>query len=97
MTEHVCKWAYTRHEADPDIVYFGILKDGNYIGIDVTSEGVAKDLCSRLNATERLSAKDAKEAARKLGYVYKESRDVLKAYANILEGKDDQIEEEADE
>ncbi len=42
----------------------------------------AKEVGCRLNATDALSAEDAREAAGKLGYVYKESRDILRAYAD---------------
>jgi len=51
-----------------------------------------EEMNARLNATERLSAEDAKEAERFVPsweVKHNQIKDALKAYANILEGKDE--------
>ena len=79
MTEHVCKY------------------DGSYFGDGFTciecgyTPGVAETI-RKLNATERLSAEDASTAA--IGIYRNEKHTILvkgalRAYANILEGKDE--------
>ena len=86
MTEHVCEWK-------PDIyekAYLGARCDCGETMSEV-------DVTARINATDRLSAELATEILgfliRKLGLagylgttVY---QDALKAYADILEGKDE--------
>ncbi len=79
MTEHVCEFKPMLCECEC----------GNTLTI--------AEICKRANATERLSAENARWIAEDyvlaypehLGYARSKQTDALKAYADILEGKDD--------
>ena len=79
MTEHVCEW---------------VLRDNHAVCLARNEKGnrcyavlLGPEIISRLNATERLSAKDARFYGELSGITL--IRDAMQAYANILEGKDE--------
>ena len=87
MTKHVCEWLIGW---EPEIGE--ILARCERISVCDASMGL-DEIEARLNATERLSAADAREAARlitsPIGAERFSEANALDAYANILEGKDD--------
>ena len=77
MTEHVCKWEF-RGNGDIEIMC-------NHKNCWETLSFDQAE--ARLNATERLSANDARYYGELSGITL--IRDAMQTYANILEGKDD--------
>ena len=85
MTEHVHEWRWQ----DNGEGYYWFFCDN---GPDCNAELDTEEAEARLNATERLSAEDAKEAERFVPsweVKHNQIKDALKDYANILEGKDE--------
>ena len=78
MTEHTKEWARTL---------------GGTIRCAVCGERMSQtEELRRINATERLTAEDARTATKSIHLTHQgrwKVHDALKAYANILEGKDD--------
>ena len=75
MTEHVCEWEVVWRE------------DGRPEWMSKKRDAVLSpnEITARLNATERLSAEDARGAIPQ--QINKRMADALQAYADILEGK----------
>ena len=78
MTEHVHKWELCGDEYEHGYVCYGCTE---VMGSD------DPQIARCLNATERLSAEDARELANTAGYW--EGGAALRAYANIMEDKDE--------
>ena len=90
MTEHVHEWSWEGGYSKEHRMYvFGIVCIcGEYMPLE--------DATKRLNATERLSAEDARFAVKRIedhiGYEWDDDEGTmfaLDAYADILEGKDE--------
>jgi len=79
MTEHVHEWKWlSGYSKEQKAHISGIMcLCGEQMSI--------KEAEARLNATERLSAKNARRA--RYGYQYTDVDEALTAYADILEGK----------
>lgn len=83
--EHVWTYDYENHGNDAFWEWWNILRDGDKIGTVATSEDDAKMICTLLNATERLSAENARYFAKETRMLA--LRKYLNDYADIREGK----------
>ena len=83
MTEHVHEWKWTEVEVSSPL---GPFTDKYYRCLKCSKKMYAHKAEARLNATEMLTAEDARRA--RYGYQYTDVDEALSAYANILEGKD---------
>ena len=83
MTEHVHEWTF--YPLDDEM--------SEHFGCACGERMFMMRATWRVNATERLSAKDALSYCAVENHIWgfgiKEACDALKAYANILEGKDE--------
>ena len=83
MSEHVHEWEYGY-----DVGFVGIAVEGIFAECECGEKMGYWDMEVRLNATERLSAENARNCLVKLrGTVQKTSAEALRAYVDIREGK----------
>ena len=92
MTEHVHEWKLTVGHSNCKACHYSSIE--GVACCEICNESIGPtEIERRLNATERLSAEDARQGTEFLSRV-RNSRgygfaNALRAYADILEGKDD--------